>query len=72
MEKDKCLKVEEMEKDEYLKVKDLCEILNISKGQAYYLMKSDGFPTLRLTTGGLRVSKKKLENWIKEHTNGCE
>ena len=51
-----------------LNAQDVASVLNISLANAYCLMHSKGFPTLRI---GKRmvVPKEKLVEWINQQTN---
>ena len=50
-----------------LTVKDVQSILNIGRTTAYQLMRSSGFPTLRINNR-LFVSQEALEKWIKMYS----
>ena len=47
--------------------KDIQAIFSIGKNRAYSLMKSDGFPSLRINNR-LYVSKAALNSWIEKYT----
>ena len=47
----------------FLTAEDLAKLLNISRGGAYSLMHSGGFPTMRIGKK-MMVSKDKLMEWI--------
>lgn len=46
-----------------LTAKDIQSIFGIGKNQAYALMNSDGFPTIKLNNR-LYVTQKDLEKWL--------
>lgn len=49
-----------------LEPKDIMEIMNISKSNAYALCKSEGFPAVRV--GKLiRVSRESFRKWLEEN-----
>ena len=52
-----------------LSAKEVASVLGVSRSQAYVLMNSGDFPTLRI---GKRmvVVKDKLFQWMEEHTAG--
>ncbi len=47
------------------------EVLGISRAAAYELVRSEGFPRLKIGTRIL-VPKDKFLAWIDEKTEGCE
>ncbi len=47
------------------------EVLGISRAAAYALVRSEGFPRLKIGTRIL-VPKDKFLAWIDEKTEGCE
>ena len=49
-----------------LNADDVAQVLGVSRAQAYNLMRSEGFPTLKI---GKRMSvpKNKLLEWIDAH-----
>ncbi len=47
------------------------EVLGISRAAAYELVRSEGFPRLKIGTRIL-VPKDKFLAWIDERTEGCE
>ena len=51
-----------------LSVPDLTEALGISRAGAYELVKSEGFPTLKIGNRIL-IPKEELIAWIKTNTN---
>lgn len=53
--------------DRLLTPKDIQVIFSIGKNRAYELMKSAGFPSLKINNR-LYVSKDALDSWIKEYT----
>ena len=50
-----------------LTVKDVQYILNVGRTTAYQLMRSSGFPTLRINNR-LLVSQEALEKWIQTYS----
>lgn len=54
-----------------LSVPDLTAVLGISRAGAYELVKSEGFPSLRIGNRIL-VPKDELIAWIKRNTNDAE
>ena len=53
---------------EFLCAKDLVKMGFCSQGQAYILMNTKGFPSIRVGKA-LRVRKTDFEKWISEHMN---
>lgn len=49
---------------EYLTVKELMDILKISRATAYKLINTDGFPAIRVGRA-IRIDKNGLKNWGK-------
>ena len=54
-----------------LSVPDLTAVLGISRAGAYELVKSEGFPTLRIGNRIL-IPKEELIAWIKDNTVGAK
>ena len=52
-----------------LTVKDVAELLQISKNQAYTLVHSKDFPMCKIN-GSIRVSVPAFNQWVKAHTQG--
>ena len=50
-----------------LSVPDVASVLGISRAGAYELVRSDGFPSLRI--GSRIVPKEKFIGWIKTNTS---
>ena len=50
-----------------LTVKDVAELLQISKNQAYTLVHSKDFPMCKIN-GSIRVSVPAINQWVKPHT----
>ena len=46
---------------------DICSILKISKAKAYALMRSEGFPSVRIGSS-VRVSVSNFQKWIEANT----
>lgn len=53
---------------EFLCVKDLVKMGFCSQGQAYILMNTKGFPSIRVGKA-LRVRKADFEKWVNERMN---
>ena len=53
---------------EFLRVKDIVKMGFCSQGQAYILMNTKGFPSIRVGKS-LRVRRADFEKWINEHMN---
>lgn len=49
-------------------VKDIQNILSLGRTKAYELMRSDGFPSVKLNNR-LYVSKENFEKWFNKQTN---
>ena len=49
-----------------LSVPQLAAVLNISRSGAYALVRSDGFPSLKIGSR-IVIPKDKLQNWINEN-----
>ena len=49
-----------------LGAEDVAQVLGISRTQAYTLMRSEGFPTLKIGHR-MTVPKHKLIEWIDDH-----
>ena len=54
-----------------LSAPEVAEVLGISRAGAYDLVRSDGFPHLKLGTRIL-VPKDKFIQWIDDHTEGAD
>ncbi len=52
-----------------LTVKDVAELLQISKNKAYILVHSEDFPICKIN-GSIRVSVPAFNQWVKAHTQG--
>ena len=50
-----------------LRATEVAQLLGISRANAYQLMHSDGFPTLKIGKR-LLVPKSGLQRWVNEHT----
>lgn len=50
----------------FLGVKDIQNIFNIGREKAIALIKSDGFPVIKIGRT-YRIDSSKLEDWITEH-----
>ena len=50
-------------------VKEIQQIFSISRNTALSLLKSEGFPAMKMGRT-YKVEKEALDEWIKEHTNG--
>lgn len=48
---------------EFLTVKQMMQLLNISKTTAYKLINTDSFPAIRIGRS-IRIDKKELQNWL--------
>lgn len=53
--------------EKLLRVKDIEEIFGCGRNKAYELMKSLGFPAIRIGKN-LYVSKEELEKWIEDYS----
>ncbi len=53
--------------EKLLRVKDIEEIFGCGRNKAYELMKSPGFPAIRIGKN-LYVSKEELEKWLEDYT----
>jgi len=51
-----------------LTAKDLVDILGIGKANAYELMRSDDFPSKRVSNRRIVVSKQAFEKWFNNET----
>lgn len=49
-----------------LGAEDVAQVLGVSRAQAYILMRSEGFPTLKIGKK-MSVPKQKLIEWIDAH-----
>ena len=49
-------------------VTDIQSILHLGKTRAYELMRSDGFPSMKLNNR-LYVTKPNFEKWLEKNTN---
>ena len=49
-----------------LSVPQLAAVLNISRSGSYALVRSEGFPALKIGSR-IVISKDKLQNWINEN-----
>ena len=54
-----------------LSVPDLVDVLGISRAGVYELVKSEGFPSLRIGNRIL-IPKDALVEWIRRNTNGVQ
>lgn len=50
-----------------LSVKEVSQALNIGINQAYALVKSDGFPKIKMGSV-YRIPKNEFEQWVKDNT----
>jgi len=48
-------------------VKEICEIFKCSNAYAYRLVRTSGFPSIKIG-GKILTEKKALEKWIKLHS----
>ena len=53
--------------EKLLRVKDIEKIFGCGRNKAYELMKSPGFPAIRIGKN-LYVSKEELEKWIEDYS----
>lgn len=53
--------------EKLLRVKDIAEIFGCGRNKAYELMKSPGFPTVKIGKN-LYVSETELEKWIEDYS----
>lgn len=51
-----------------LGAEEVAQVLGVSRAQAYNLMRSEGFPTLKIGKR-MTVPKNKLIEWINTHTD---
>lgn len=52
-----------------LRADDIANILRISRQSAYELLRSDGFPTLKVGKKRIMVPKEKFLAWIDQNTS---
>ena len=53
--------------EKLLRVKDIAEIFGCGRNKAYELMKSPGFPTVKIGKN-LYVLEAELEKWIEDYS----
>ncbi len=52
-----------------LTVTQVAEVLNVSRAEAYLLVRQRGFPLIELGPHMLRVQPRDLENWLSQKVN---